>query len=75
MNLLNHNFVYAEKRKPESNGSQYGFWKCDKCNLIIVKVPSDNNTAGDCYYSFENKYINKILDITCNEVIIKKLLE
>ena len=75
MELLNHNFVYAENRKPELNGFQYGFWKCDKCNLIMVRVPSDNNTTGDCYYAGESRYINKILDITCDEVIIKKLLE
>ena len=74
MIILNHNFIFNDKNNPEDDGSQYGFYRCDKCNLSVIILPAKENNPK-IYYSDSNGYITKILDIKCEEYVIKKLLE
>lgn len=64
---FNHNFSKIEKHK---NFMSTVYLYCDKCNLKIKSTLADK-----LYYEYLDNKNYKDLDITCEEYIIKKLLE
>ncbi len=63
MEILGHKFAISPTI------SDYEDFICMKCGLHIWK----SRLSIDTY--FEDNYNGDVLDITCNEVMIKKLLE
>ena len=71
MNYLGHDFVkYCELKVNKS-----AYYKCSICNIIVLYENDTTDIIVSVKNSFEYKSFNDVLDLSCSEVIIKKLLE
>lgn len=67
---LGHNFIIHDTISYRNNI----YYICDMCNIIIFK----KQNSHEHYYistKWNNTWRPNLLDLTCNEVIIKNILE
>ncbi len=63
---LDHNFV----KYPAFDDPRY--LKCNICKIIVYK---NNDNLYVSHFNVNKRNSNRILDLNCNEVIIKEIIE
>lgn len=78
LNILGHEFYFDMDRNKKSSI----YLICNKCRIIIYKYKPTYilNNNGETYYYCSNSYKQpeiggKVLNLTCNEMIIKNIIE
>jgi hypothetical protein len=68
MHILGHDFIFLETNR-EHDEFGTGWYRCSRCNLLMLKIMEQYIVADKFHI------MNVALKLTCNEVIIKNLLE